>query len=84
MTIHKHIVIQKNLFGGLVHVNRVKPFTTLIDFLEPVGFLITQFPVFHSQPITSIKSAAYYMEFHLNMPLWPEHSIKKLKALYIF
>ena len=39
-------------------------------------FLLLYFPIFHSQPIASIKLAAYYMKFHLNMPLWPEHSIK--------
>ena len=48
-----------------------------------LSVLITLFPIFYSQPIASIKSAAYYMKFHLNMPLWQEHSIKNSITLHM-
>ena len=62
MTIHTHIVIP------------VKSFITLITFMEPVSFLVISFPNFHSHPSAPIHLAVYYMNFHLNRPLWPKHS----------
>ena len=55
-------------------------------FLEPVSFLIINFPNFHSHPIASIELAVYYMNFLQIEALWPKHfkqTAKKLKALYI-
>ena len=43
--------------------------------MEPVSFFIINFPNFHSHPITSVELVLYYMNFHLNRPLWPKHSI---------
>ena len=64
MTIHPHIVVP------------VKPFVMPIALLEPVSFLVTPFPIFHSHPIASIKSAAYYMKFLQIEAPWPKHPIK--------
>ena len=55
-----------------------------IAFLELVNFLVTPFPIFHSHPIASDKTAAYYMKFHLNIPPIAKALYKKLNALYIF
>ena len=47
-------------------------FITPIAFLEPVSFF-TKIPILLAQPIAPSKSVAYFMNFHLNRPLWPKH-----------
>ena len=54
-------------------------FTTSIAFLEPVSFLIINFPNFHSHPIASTELSVYYINFLQIEAPWLEHSAKNLK-----
>ena len=74
------IIVSKALISDYTHAyshSLVKLFITPIAFLEPVSFLINNFPILLAQPIIPIELAVYYMNFHLNRPLLPKHSTRR-------
>ena len=65
MTIHTHIVIPCQTFHHSNHLSGA------------CQFLIINFPILLAQPIAPIELVVYYMNFHLNRPLWPKHSTRR-------